>query len=128
MARLAGFVRSTSLLLFFLPARLMYIQVGGAVLTSATIYLAVAEIRNRTHYNSHTLRESRERLEALRKPATIPENSKPYIARPSLIETMKDRWNDELEGIWRWAQSLDSVRIREGLEEKTGNIVRNLQK
>jgi hypothetical protein len=41
---------------------------------------------------------------------------------------MKDRWNDELEGIWRWAQSLDSVRIREGLEEKTGNIVRNLQK
>ncbi|KAF8252822.1 hypothetical protein K440DRAFT_644968 [Wilcoxina mikolae CBS 423.85] len=109
MARLAGFV-------------------GGTVLTSATVYLAVAEIRNRTHYNSHKLRESRERLEALRKPATIPENPKPYIARPSLTETMKDRWNDELEGIWRWAQGLDSVKIREGLEEKTGNIVRNLQK
>ena len=41
---------------------------------------------------------------------------------------MKDRWNAELEGIYRWAQGVDMVRLREDLEEKAGNIARNLKK
>jgi hypothetical protein len=41
---------------------------------------------------------------------------------------MKDRWNAELEGVWRWLQNLDHVKIREGLEEKAGNVVANLAK
>ncbi|KAI5819406.1 hypothetical protein BZA77DRAFT_290558 [Pyronema omphalodes] len=109
MTRLAGFV-------------------GGVVLSGSTIYLCITELRSRTHYNSFVLRESRARLEALQKPATLPENPKPYIARPSLLETMKDRWNAELEGIWRWSQNLDHVKLREGLEEKAGNVVANLAK
>jgi hypothetical protein len=103
-------------------------QFGGAVLTSATIYLAITEVRNRTAYNSHILRECRQRLELLREPAKLPTKRTPYFARPSLVETMKDRWNAELEGIYRWAQGVDMVRLREDLEGKAGNIARNLKK
>lgn len=85
-------------------------------------------MRARTAYNSHKLREARAQLDALRQPATIPPNPRPYIARPSLVETVKDQWNHELEELWRWAVGLDSVRIREGVEETVCNVVRNLQK
>ncbi|KAI5841306.1 hypothetical protein BZA05DRAFT_470770 [Tricharina praecox] len=102
--------------------------VGGTVLTSFSVYLATSSLRERTARNSHTLRECRSRLEALRKPATIPETPRPYLARPSIVETIKDRWNAELEGVWKWATSLDQVKIREDVEEMVGNIVRNLQK
>ena len=85
-------------------------------------------MRTRTAYNSHKLREARVQLDALRQPATIRPNPRPYIARPSLVETIKDQWNHELEELWRWAVGLDSVRIREGVEETACNVVRNLQK
>lgn len=108
MARLAGFA-------------------GGAVLTFSLSYLAVTSIRQRAARNSATLRECRDTLEALQKPPTIPENVRPYIARPSLVETLKDRWNDEVTGVWRWATGLDAVRIRESVEKGIGNVWGNLK-
>jgi len=92
------------------------------------MYLATSSLRERTARNSHTLQECRSRLEALQKPAAIPGTPRPYVARPSIVETIKDRWNEELEGIWRWATGLDQVKIRECVEETVGNVARNLQK
>jgi altered-inheritance-of-mitochondria protein 5 len=64
----------------------------------------------------------------LQKPPTLRENPKPYVTRPSLVETLKDRWNDEVVSVWRWATGLDVTATRESLEKGVENVWRNLQK
>ena len=90
--------------------------------------MGVSELRARTAANSYTLRTSTEQLEALRYPAVQREKRPPYLARPKLVETMKDRWNAELEKAWRWCVSVDGTKARESVEEAWGNLRRNLQK
>lgn len=101
---------------------------GGTVLSASTLYLGVAELRARTAHNSAALRDARARLDALRRPAVLAGNPRPYVARPSLAHTLKDRWNAEVEAMYRWAEALDWVRIRERVEDGSQNLVRNLRR
>jgi altered-inheritance-of-mitochondria protein 5 len=43
-------------------------------------------------------------------------------SRGGLVEEMKARWNGEVEGAVRWVQEVDWRGVREGLEERVGNV------
>lgn len=100
---------------------LTVVQLGGAVLSSAVIYLATAQIARRTHQNSATLHDSRKRLDALLEPAKGPVAPIPRQYDTSITETVKQRWNDELEGIWKWSTRLDFTIFRERVEDLIAN-------
>jgi hypothetical protein len=102
-----------------------FMQLGGAVLTSAVVYLATAQVARQTQRNSATLQDSRKRLDALLEPAKGPVKPIPRRYDTSLSETVRQRWNDELEGIWKWSSRLDSTIIREHVEVLTADLIAN---
>jgi altered-inheritance-of-mitochondria protein 5 len=59
-------------------------------------------------------------LTGLLEPTSIaPPQSRSELAREersTLVETAKDRWNDELENAVRWVQRTDWTGVREGIE------------
>jgi altered-inheritance-of-mitochondria protein 5 len=48
----------------------------------------------------------------------LPEPPRYQIARPSIVETLKDRWNSDVEGAVRWVQGVRWGSVRDGLEER----------
>lgn len=48
-----------------------------------------------------------------------------YVAaRPSVVETVKDTWNEDVEGAVRWVQGVDWGRVRDGMEERLTGLWR----
>ncbi|KAL7271781.1 hypothetical protein RUND412_005432 [Rhizina undulata] len=101
---------------------------GGVVLTTSIYYLTSHEMQKNAKYNSEVLRESRRRAESLLLPPQTPKNPEPFVGRPSLVETLKDAWNLEIEGMAHWMQGVDMVKARESVEETVGNVIDKIQK
>lgn len=81
----------------------------------------------RTHRNSAVLQDSRHRLDALLEPAKGPVAPIPRQYEDSIEERVKERWNQELEAVWKWGSRLDKTIVRERLEDLVGDLVRNIR-
>ncbi|RYP55291.1 hypothetical protein DL768_000046 [Monosporascus sp. mg162] len=98
---------------------------GGVTLTLSLAYLTMlAHQRNREHQAS-ILRQQTYAISGLYDPLppTLPPTRAELAAleRRNLIDTAKDRWNAEVEGAVRWAQTKDWEGVRERLEATVGN-------
>ncbi|RYP72505.1 hypothetical protein DL771_004145 [Monosporascus sp. 5C6A] len=98
---------------------------GGVTLTLSLAYLTMlAHQRNREHQAS-ILRQQTYAISGLYDPLppTLPPTRAELAAleRRNLVDTAKDRWNAEVEGAVRWAQTKDWERVRERLEDAVGN-------
>jgi altered-inheritance-of-mitochondria protein 5 len=100
---------------------------GGFTLTCATLYFSAAiHTRNRAQ-QSILLRQQAQVLKGLIEP--IPLAPEP-IARElpmGLTEMAKDKWNKELEVVVRRVYETDWRRVREGLEDKVGNVIEKIR-
>lgn len=105
----------------------MIIKTGGVTLTLGIAYLTVlAHERNRTAQAQQLRSQSRLLQSVLEPPNLPPPQTRAELAREersTLLETAKDRWNQEVEGAVRWVQRTDWDEVREGLE---GSISRLL--
>lgn len=79
-------------------------------------YLSARRIQEDTRANSLLLRESRDVLESALLPPQAPKKVEPHVERPSIVETMKDKWNEEVENSIRFVQSIDWNYTRERAE------------
>lgn len=96
---------------------------GSSVLTSSVIYLGLLQLQNSTRETQRTLRQCSKRLDALRSPGIIIKNPGQHSGRPSVAETLKDSWNEQIMKLARCAQRLDWVWVRETIEDGVGSIV-----
>ncbi|RYP91783.1 hypothetical protein DL770_002127 [Monosporascus sp. CRB-9-2] len=99
---------------------------GGVTLTLSLAYLTMlAHQRNREHQAS-ILRQQTYAISGLYDPLppTLPPTRAELAAleRRNLVDTAKDRWNAEVEGAVRWAQTKDWEGVRERLEAAVGNV------
>ncbi|KAH8152982.1 uncharacterized protein LAJ45_03209 [Morchella importuna] len=101
---------------------------GGTILTSSIAYLSLEHFRQHRTYISQSLRSSRKLSDSLLAPAQVPRLPEPRIERPSLVETLKDAWNWEVESMVRWVQGWDLIKARERFEETAINIVGSVKK
>ena len=62
----------------------------------------------------------------------LPEPPLFEMKRLSMAETLKDRWNREVEGAVRWVQGVRWGSVREGLEERvtgmTGKVRESVER
>ena len=49
------------------------------------------------------------------------------VKEVSVVETMKDRWNSEIEGVVRRTQNIDWNEVRERWEARLGNVWEKLR-
>ncbi|KAK6499207.1 hypothetical protein TWF506_003835 [Arthrobotrys conoides] len=92
--------------------------VGGFVLTTSVIYLTVRQHQEQTKLSSQLLRDSNMLLNAILKPPTPPKPRTTYIeTRSSILETMKDNWNSEIEGVVKWVQNANPTSIFNSIED-----------
>ncbi|RYP32445.1 hypothetical protein DL767_005209 [Monosporascus sp. MG133] len=99
---------------------------GGVTLTLSLAYLTMlAHQRNREHQAS-ILRRQTYAISGLYDPLppTLPPTRAELAAleRRNLVDAAKDRWNAEVEGAVRWAQTKDWESVRERLEATVGNV------
>ncbi|KAJ9642515.1 hypothetical protein H2199_004896 [Coniosporium tulheliwenetii] len=90
--------------------------IGGLTLTTSVLYLSVYIHRQNRLNQSLYLRQSHLILTSLIEPPPPSTPPRAREARPSLVETVKDRWNGEIEGLVRRALSVDWNGVREGME------------
>ncbi|OCL03613.1 hypothetical protein AOQ84DRAFT_392158 [Glonium stellatum] len=92
--------------------------IGGLTLTSATLYLTMSlHTRNRVQ-QAALLRQQSLVLTNIMEPRPEPPPPTARIARAGMVETAKDRWNGEVEGLVRRVQGFDWRKAREDLEDK----------
>ncbi|KAI5787706.1 hypothetical protein DFH27DRAFT_222670 [Peziza echinospora] len=95
----------------------------STILVASTTYLTTVHLRTYTTTISHNLTTSRHVLDSLHHPATPVRPLREYLARPSMVETMKDAWNSELEKAVRAVHTWDVRRGRERVEELVGGLL-----
>jgi len=96
------------------------VQTGGVTLTLGIAYLTVLVHERNRRAQAEALRSQSLVLTSLLEPSPIPPpQSRAELARAersSLTETLKDRWNDEIENAVRRVQRTDWNEVREGME------------
>jgi len=94
-------------------------QLGGITLTSSLLYLSLAiHQRNRIH-QAYLLQQQSLLLNSVVEPLPEPPLPPRYVLdKPSIVETVKDAWNEDIEGAVRWAQGVEWGRVREGMEAR----------
>ncbi|KAK6339092.1 hypothetical protein TWF696_009879 [Orbilia brochopaga] len=91
---------------------------GGFVLTTSVMYLTIRQHQEQTKVSSRLLQDSNEALQMILTPPAPPRPRTAYIeTRPDILETMKDGWNSEIEGVVRWAQNTNPTQIFDSLED-----------
>lgn len=89
-------------------------------LTLGVAYLTVLAHERNRRAQADNLRLQSRVLTTLLEPTPLPPpQTREELAREersSLVETAKDRWNDELENAVRWVQRTDWTEVREGME------------
>ena len=95
-------------------------QTGGVTLTLGVAYLTVLAHERNRRAQAEALRSQSRVLASLLEPSPVPPpQSRAELAREersSLTETLKDRWNDEVENAVRRVQRTDWNAVREGME------------
>ncbi|KAI9811611.1 MAG: hypothetical protein M1827_005360 [Pycnora praestabilis] len=95
---------------------------GGITLTTSILYLTLSlHQRNRLSQSTY-LRSSAQTLNAIVEPLPILPPPPIRIERTDMVETAKDKWNQEIEGAVKWAQGLDWRRVREGMESRVAGV------
>ncbi|KAK8005427.1 hypothetical protein PG990_011464 [Apiospora arundinis] len=99
---------------------------GGVTLTLGVAYLTVLAHQRNRERQSAVLRAQTDLISGMTDP--LPPVHPPTRAelaaleRQNLIDTAKDRWNNEVEGAVRWAQHKDWTAVREEAEGVVGNM------
>lgn len=105
---------------------------GGLTLTYSLVYLSVYVHRSNRTYQSLLLRQQAQLLNSKIDPPEAEYEPPAYrIEQAGLEEQLKDRWNREVEGLVRKAQTTDweAVRIRWETRIKSAfDSVRNTEK
>ncbi|KAF3924191.1 hypothetical protein ABW21_db0201182 [Orbilia brochopaga] len=92
--------------------------VSGFVLTTSVMYLTIRQHQEHTKISSKMLQDSNEALQMILTPPAPPKPRTAYVeTRPDILETMKDGWNSEIEGVVRWAQNTNPTQIFDSLED-----------
>ncbi|KAK5661369.1 hypothetical protein OQA88_11268 [Cercophora sp. LCS_1] len=114
---------------------------GGVTLTLGLTYLALRAHERNRESQSDLLRGQTRVVNSLvpdpLAPRKSPHNPNDALYPPSraelalrerghFIETAKDRWNAEIEGAVRWAQTRDWQGVRENAEERLLGIARSV--
>ncbi|KAI9758278.1 MAG: hypothetical protein M1835_000605, partial [Candelina submexicana] len=95
---------------------------GGITLTSSILYLSLAiHQRNRIH-QSTLLKQQSLLLTSIVEPLPPIPLPTARVQRDSLLETAKDRWNDEVEGAVRRLQRTDWSAFRVSLEDRVAAL------
>jgi len=92
------------------------VKTGGVTLTLGIAYLTVLAHERNRQAQAQQLRSQSRVLTGLLDPAPIPPpQTRADLAREergTLIETAKDRWNEEVESAVRWVQRTDLNDVR----------------
>ncbi|KAH8782578.1 hypothetical protein BGZ57DRAFT_758628 [Hyaloscypha finlandica] len=100
---------------------------GGVTLTLGIAYLTVLAHERNRRAQAEALRSQSRVLTSLLEPSPIPPpQSRAELAREersSLTETLKDRWNEEVEHAVRRVQKTDWNEVREGMEGAVARIL-----
>ncbi|KAI9876717.1 MAG: hypothetical protein M1830_005872 [Pleopsidium flavum] len=92
---------------------------GGITLTSSVLYLSLAiHQRNRIHQASLLQQQFLLLTSIVQRLPERPPPPRYVLDKPSIVETVKDAWNEDIEGAVRWAQGVKWERVREGLEAR----------
>lgn len=106
---------------------------GGVTLTLGVAYLTVLAHERNRRTQAENLRLQSRVLHGILDPSPLPHpQNRADLAREersTLVETAKDRWNDELENAVRLVQRTDWTQVREGMEGAIARLLgRGLQK
>lgn len=93
------------------------------MLTTSVVYLTTRKRHDQNAASRQSLQEASEVLNSILHPPTQPEPQTTYIqTRPALLETLKDSWNEQVEGAVRWIQRPNTSRLFDGLEDLASSI------
>ncbi|KAL7623364.1 hypothetical protein AAE478_007045 [Parahypoxylon ruwenzoriense] len=99
---------------------------GGVTLTLSIAYLTVLAHQRNRERQAAVLRQQTYLLSGIVDPLppTLPPTRAETAAadRAHLAERAKDRWNSEVEGAVRWAQTKDWDEVREGVETAVARL------
>ena len=113
----------------------LFAQTGGVTVTLSLAYLAALAHRRHRERQSDVLRAQSHVLAGLARdpssaqPASVP--APPPLTRAELaaqrragfVDTVKDRWNAEVQGAVRWAHTKDWVAVRESAEDSVARVL-----
>jgi len=103
------------------------VQTGGVTLTLGVAYLTVLAHERNRQAQAQQLRSQSRVLTSLLEPTPIsPPQTRAELAREergTLIETAKDRWNEEVESAVRWVQRTEWNDVRENLEGTVSRLL-----
>ncbi|KAF2461534.1 hypothetical protein BDY21DRAFT_89447 [Lineolata rhizophorae] len=101
---------------------------GGFTLTTSLLYLTIALHRNNRVSQALALRQSSQTLnDIVEPPPALPPPPSARVARPSLVETAKDKWNAEVETLVRKVYDTDWNQVREQAEDNVGAVWRKIK-
>ncbi|KAH7026287.1 uncharacterized protein B0I36DRAFT_352173 [Microdochium trichocladiopsis] len=99
---------------------------GGVTLTLGLAYLTVVTHQRNREQQAALLRQQTILLRGAidPQPPVLPPTRTEVAAieRANFVESAKDRWNAEIEGAVRWAQTKDWDEVREGVETALGRL------
>ncbi|KAG9246290.1 hypothetical protein BJ878DRAFT_497699 [Calycina marina] len=100
---------------------------GGVTLTLGIAYITVLTHERHRQHQAQQLRTQSRVLTSLLEPSPIPppqtRSELAHKERGTLIETAKDRWNEEVESALRWVQRTDWNDVRETLENSVSRLL-----
>ncbi|MCJ1361652.1 hypothetical protein MMC16_000752 [Acarospora aff. strigata] len=99
---------------------------SGITLTTTLLTLTLFQHqRNRTHQAS-LLHQQSLLLTSIVEPSPEPPTPLPryVLAKPSVLETVKDAWNEDVVGAVRWVQGVEWGSVREGVEMRVRGLLR----
>ncbi|TAQ90199.1 hypothetical protein B7494_g1466 [Chlorociboria aeruginascens] len=100
---------------------------GGVTLTLGIAYVTVLAHERNRQAQALALRSQSRVLQSLIDPTPLPPPpTRAEIAREersTLVETAKDRWNEEIENAVRWVQRKDWGEVREGMEDAVARLL-----
>ncbi|KAK4901745.1 hypothetical protein LTR27_001517 [Elasticomyces elasticus] len=98
---------------------------GGFTLTTALIHISLSiHARNRVAQSARLHQQSLLLNQIVDGPLQPPPPSAPREVQAGLLETVKDRWNSELEGNVKKLQSTDWDGVRNQMEEGVSRVWR----
>ncbi|TVY81788.1 hypothetical protein LSUE1_G001934 [Lachnellula suecica] len=100
---------------------------GGVTLTLGLAYLTVLAHERNRRSQAEALRSQSRVLTSLLEPTPLPPpQTRAELAREersNLVETAKDRWNEEVENAVRWVQRTDWDDVRENMEGAVSRLL-----
>ncbi|ODV96150.1 hypothetical protein PACTADRAFT_49551 [Pachysolen tannophilus NRRL Y-2460] len=98
---------------------------GGVLLTSTLTYLTALEINSNKTAVSNALRNSAKIIDDRDKEVSFKENVIEINSRPSILETSKDIWNNEVIKATNFLYSLSWYGFGQSISNEVKKIVRN---